>query len=54
MNPSAGPAPANTSFTLLAAGLSVAAVAGDPLLDYLKSRDATRYTDLITKLGLRK
>ncbi|TRW14863.1 30S ribosomal protein S15 [Glacieibacterium frigidum] len=24
------------------------------LLDYLKSRDATRYTDLITKLGLRK
>ena len=24
------------------------------LLDYLKSRDATRYTALITKLGLRK
>jgi small subunit ribosomal protein S15 len=24
------------------------------LLDYLKSRDATRYTDLIGKLGLRK
>ena len=24
------------------------------LLDYLKSRDETRYTDLITKLGLRK
>ncbi len=24
------------------------------LLDYLKSRDATRYTDLIKKLGLRK
>ena len=24
------------------------------LLDYLKSRDETRYTDLIAKLGLRK
>ena len=24
------------------------------LLDYLKKQDATRYTDLITKLGLRK
>jgi small subunit ribosomal protein S15 len=24
------------------------------LLDYLKKKDATRYTDLIGKLGLRK